>query len=188
MQDKSVCRQDVLHELACGSSAPRVSVALDPSASETWLTGRALALLSASTLLLWYADIILLRMSKPPKEKSERPTHSVTNSRTTPVRAPSPRRMLAPPLSNPNIVVSQPIAGPDEQEFSRRLKISPNSPRSSHSKAQNGTGSTTKQLYNPNADSIRRSMMTSEPDAMSDGASSSYAHRGVPAQSSSTLR
>ena len=129
------------------------------------------------------------RLTKP-KERPDRPDRpdkpaaSSAVSRSTP-RAPSPRRMHAPPIPSPNIVVSQPTSDPypDEQEFSRRLKISSSSPRASHSKAHNGaSGSNTKHLYNPNADPMRRPVVTAEPEAMSDGDSSSYAPRAAPVQ------
>ncbi|KAH8108120.1 hypothetical protein BXZ70DRAFT_997629 [Cristinia sonorae] len=119
-----------------------------------------------------------------PKERQDRPAAPSSSSRP-PQRAPSPRRMLHSPLPTPDIVVSHPVSDPypDEQEFSRRLKISATSPRASHSKPQNGGPSAPpKQLYNPNTDPIRRPLMTAEPDAMSDAGSSSYAPRAVAAQ------
>ena len=59
----------------------------------------------------------------------------------------------------------------DPDDFSRRLKISHSSPRAAHARpAANGSPG---KLYNPNADPVRRPIMTAEPDAMSDAASSS---------------
>ncbi|CAL1704092.1 unnamed protein product [Somion occarium] len=123
------------------------------------------------------------QMSRP-KERPERahPSSSST-SRVAAARSPSPRKLLAP---NPNIIVSRSHSPePDVQDFSRRLKISPASPRAAHSRAQNGSSShPVAKLYNPNApEPGRKAVITAEPDAMSDGASSSYAPRaGVPSR------
>ena len=110
-----------------------------------------------------------------PRERPERPPQPSTSSpRPSTARPSSPRRLHAPPISNPNIVVSE--ASPsymdaDADDFSRRLKISPNSPRAAHARpAANGSPG---KLYNPNTDPIRRPAVTTEPEAMSDGASSS---------------
>ncbi len=117
-----------------------------------------------------------------PKEKAERTHVSSTSTSRASGRPPSPRRLRAPPIPNPNIIVSQPSpqadAGPDEQEFTRRLKISPSSPRSS--KVEHGSPRAAGRLYNPNSELARRAPITTEPDAMSDAASSSYAPRGGP--------
>lgn len=68
----------------------------------------------------------------------------------------------------------------DPDEFSRRLKITANSPRSSHTRANGATSNTQAgKLYNPNSDSSRKPVLTAEPDAISDAASSSYAPRGL---------
>ncbi|THH33993.1 hypothetical protein EUX98_g312 [Antrodiella citrinella] len=114
-----------------------------------------------------------------PKDRPDRPTGSAATSRSAAARAPSPRRMLA---SNPNIVVSHPSADPipDAQEFSR-LNISPGSPRTS--RTHNGApGSSSKHLFNPNAEPLRRQILIAEPEPMSDGDSSSYAPRAPPIQ------
>lgn len=93
--------------------------------------------------------------------------------------------MRAPSAANPNIVVSQPSPSadhiPDEYDFSRRLKISPSSPRNTHSKQEHSSPRAQQgRLYNPNTDGVRPRAVTAEPDAMSDAASSAYAPR-VPA-------
>ncbi|KAF7797066.1 hypothetical protein EIP86_008258 [Pleurotus ostreatoroseus] len=82
-------------------------------------------------------------------------------------------------MPSPSIIVSQPSPSadhaPDEHDFSRRLRISPASPRrAEHSspRAQQG------RLYNPNTDGVRPRPVVAEPDAMSDAASSAYAPRG----------
>ncbi|KAI0637215.1 hypothetical protein C8Q77DRAFT_554722 [Trametes polyzona] len=118
-----------------------------------------------------------------PRERPDRAQPS-TSSRPTTTRPSSPRRLHAPPVPNPNIVVSE--ASPshmdaDPDDFSRRLKISSyGSPRASHARpAANGSPG---KLYNPNTDPIRRPAMTSEPEAMSDGASSSHSPRAIPAR------
>ncbi|OCH95657.1 hypothetical protein OBBRIDRAFT_767535 [Obba rivulosa] len=122
--------------------------------------------------------------STKPRERAERPQiSSATTARPT-ARQPSPRRMHAPPAtaSAPSIVVSQPPSSrmdavPDE--FSRRLKISATSPRPSHAKAQDASGSPKGKLWNPNTDPIRKpQVLVAEPDTISDAASSSYAPRG----------
>ena len=65
----------------------------------------------------------------------------------------------------------------DPDDFSRRLKISPSSPRTAHARpAANGSPG---KLYNPHTDPIRRPVVTHEPDAMSDGASSSHSPRAM---------
>ncbi|KAL4251674.1 hypothetical protein ABKN59_003762 [Abortiporus biennis] len=118
------------------------------------------------------------------KERPERPqVSSASTSRAPPVRSSSPRRLHAPPLPNPNIVVSQPQSNqpdtlPDEHDFSRRLKISPTSPRASH--RTNGSPIPNGKLFDPNGESRKRNVITAEPDAMSDAASSSYAPRVAP--------
>lgn len=111
------------------------------------------------------------------KDKSDRPQPSSSSTSRPQVRSPSPRRPHPTPLPNPNIIVHP---EPDEQDFSRRLKISPSSPRHMH-KSSNSAMSPGK-LYNPNSDSPRRVLITAEPDAMSDAGSSSYAPR-APLQS-----
>ena len=66
----------------------------------------------------------------------------------------------------------------DADDFSRRLKISPHSPRAAHARpAANGSPG---KLYNPNTDPIRRPVISAEPDAMSDAASSSHSPRAMP--------
>ena len=98
------------------------------------------------------------------------------------MQPPSPRRTHAPPIAHPSIVVSQPSplheSTPDEHEFSRKLKIAPSSPRHTHSRAEHSSPRGSGRLYNPNADAPRRHIVTAEPDAMSEAASSSYAPRG----------
>ncbi|RDX48390.1 hypothetical protein OH76DRAFT_671253 [Lentinus brumalis] len=128
--------------------------------------------------------IIALRRKQAtaaPRERPERPSQPSTSSpRPSTARPSSPRRLHAPPILNPNIVVSE--ASPsqveaDPDEFSRRLKISPNSPRTAHARpAANGSPG---KLYNPNTDPIRRPVITSEPDTMSEGASSSQSPRAM---------
>ncbi|KAI9064193.1 hypothetical protein FKP32DRAFT_1603074 [Trametes sanguinea] len=110
-----------------------------------------------------------------PRERPER-TQPSSSSRPPTARPLSPRRLHAPPVPSPNIVVSE--ASPshmdaDSEDFSRRLKISYSSPRTSHARpAANGS-----------PDPIRRpAMMTAEPEAMSDAASSSHSPRAVPAR------
>ncbi|KAI8998858.1 hypothetical protein BD414DRAFT_476257 [Trametes punicea] len=116
-----------------------------------------------------------------PRERPER-TQPLP-SRPSTARPSSPRRLHVPPIPSPNIVVSE--ASPsqmdaDPDDFSRRLKISYNSPRASHARpAANGSPG---KLYNPNTDPIRRTVITTEPEAMSDGASSSQSPRAVPAR------
>ncbi|CCM02870.1 uncharacterized protein FIBRA_04983 [Fibroporia radiculosa] len=111
-----------------------------------------------------------------PRDRPDRPP-AVSPSR--PPRPSSPRRLHAPPLPNPNIVVSHPTTmEADPDDFSRRLRISANSPRSSHSKPVPGPSSVSpKRLYNPDADHSRRHILTAEPDTISDATSSSYAPR-----------
>ncbi|KAI0371731.1 hypothetical protein BV20DRAFT_978724 [Pilatotrama ljubarskyi] len=118
-----------------------------------------------------------------PRERPEK-TQPSSSSRPTIARPSSPRRSHAPPVPNPNIVVSE--ASPshmdaDPDDFSRRLKISSyGSPRASHARpAANGSPG---KLYNPNTDPIRRTAVTAEPESMSDGASSSHSPRAVPAR------
>ncbi|KAI0781175.1 hypothetical protein BD413DRAFT_620672 [Trametes elegans] len=118
--------------------------------------------------------------SAAPRERPERAQPS-SSSRPTTARPSSPRRLHAPPIPNPNIVVSeaspsQPDADPED--FSRRLKISYGSPRASHARpAANGSPG---KLYNPNTDPIRRpAAVTSEPEVMSDASSS---HSPAPPQ------
>ncbi|GBE82472.1 hypothetical protein SCP_0408560 [Sparassis crispa] len=126
--------------------------------------------------------------SSRPREKAERSSQPSSTARTPPPRPPSPRKLHAPPLPNPNIIVSQPSPlhmEADADEFSRRLKISAASSRASHSKPHHaspvGGSSPSRVLYNPNADPIRKPViLTAEPDTMSDGGSSSYAPRGPP--------
>ncbi|KAH9946315.1 uncharacterized protein BXZ73DRAFT_86461 [Epithele typhae] len=91
----------------------------------------------------------------------------------------SPRRLHAPPMPNPSIVVSEgsPQYEADPDDFSRRLKISSSSPRGPHARpAANGSPG---KLYDPNTDSVRKTAphVTAEPDAMSDAASSSHSPR-----------
>ncbi|KAI0721532.1 hypothetical protein C8T65DRAFT_705109 [Cerioporus squamosus] len=128
--------------------------------------------------------IIALRRKQAtaaPRERPERPPQPSTSSpRPSTARPSSPRRLHAPPILNPNIVVSE--ASPshmeaDPDDFSRRLRISPNSPRTAHARpAANGSPG---KLYNPNTDPIRRPAITSEPETMSDGASSSHSPRAI---------
>ncbi|KAI0928296.1 hypothetical protein AcW2_004349 [Taiwanofungus camphoratus] len=119
-----------------------------------------------------------------PREKTDRPPLVPASSTVRPARPPSPRKLHAPPLPNPNIVVSHPSLlsmEADADEFSRRLKISATSPRAAHSKTQNVNGSaggSPGKLYNPNTDTIRKPVITAEPDNISDATSSSYAPRG----------
>ncbi|KAJ8482289.1 hypothetical protein ONZ51_g5452 [Trametes cubensis] len=106
--------------------------------------------------------------SAAPRERPEKP-QPTSSSRPTTARPSSPRRLHAPPIPNPNIVVSE--ASPshmdaDPDDFSRRLKISYGSPRASHARpAANGSPG---KLYNPNTDPVRRPVMTAEPEAMSE--------------------
>ncbi|KAH9853995.1 hypothetical protein C2E23DRAFT_727275 [Lenzites betulinus] len=117
-----------------------------------------------------------------PRERPDRAQPS-SSSRPPAAHPSSPRRLHAPPIPNPNIVVSE--ASPshmeaDPEDFSRRLKISYGSPRASHARpAANGSPG---KLYNPNTDPVRRPAMTAEPEVMSDGASSSHSPRAVPAR------
>ncbi|PIL23779.1 hypothetical protein GSI_13529 [Ganoderma sinense ZZ0214-1] len=120
----------------------------------------------------------------PPRERPERPSQpSSSTPRPSTARPSSPRRLHAPPIPSPDIIVSE--ASPshleaDADDFSRRLKISPHSPRAAHARpAANGSPG---KLYNPNTDPIRRSVITAEPDAMSDAASSSHSPRAMPAR------
>lgn len=123
-----------------------------------------------------------------PKERTERPPAPSTSTARIPAHPASPRRMHAPPAPHPAIVVSQPSphadGAPDEHEFSRKLKIQPSSPRHGHSRAEHSSPRGSGRLYNPHADPPRRQMVTAEPDAMSDEASSSYAPRGPAPQAS----
>ncbi|KAI0665042.1 hypothetical protein C8Q70DRAFT_904630 [Cubamyces menziesii] len=118
--------------------------------------------------------------SAAPRERPEKP-QPTSSSRPTTARPSSPRRLHAPPIPNPNIVVSE--ASPshmdaDPDDFSRRLKISYGSPRASHARpAANGSPG---KLYNPNTDPVRRPVMTAEPEAMSEGASGSQSPRAIP--------
>ncbi|KAI0340639.1 hypothetical protein BDW22DRAFT_1346852 [Trametopsis cervina] len=113
-----------------------------------------------------------------PKERSDRPQPSKTQPHPQ-----SPRRMHAPPIAHPNIIVSQasPQAdgAPDEQDFERRLKISHASPRHVHKRAEHTSPRGAGRLYNPNTDNIRRPTMTAEPDGMSEDDSASVARSGV---------
>ncbi|KAJ2968026.1 hypothetical protein NUW54_g13336 [Trametes sanguinea] len=83
-----------------------------------------------------------------PRERPER-TQPSSSSRPTTARPLSPRRLHAPPVPSPNIVVSE--ASPsqmdaDSEDFSRRLKISYSSPRTSHARpAANGSPGNTVQ-------------------------------------------
>ncbi|TFY56018.1 hypothetical protein EVJ58_g7892 [Rhodofomes roseus] len=108
-----------------------------------------------------------------------RELHKAIGSSSTPrpTRAPSPRRPHAPQHPSPNIVVDQSSPSAmeaDADDFSRRLKITAaSSPRpSARAQAGPSSGSPGK-LYNPNSDSPRRVILTAEPEAMSDAASSS---------------
>ena len=133
-----------------------------------------------STRCVRFSDDLRLRRSAAPRERPERP-QPTSSSRPTTARPSSPRRLHAPPIPNPNIVVSE--ASPshmdaDPDDFSRRLKISYGSPRASHARpAANGSPG---RLYNPNTDSVRRPVMTAEPEAMSEGASGSQSPRAIP--------
>ena len=115
------------------------------------------------------------------RDRPERPPQPSSSTPKLPTARPSsPRRTHAPPMPHPNIVVSEvsPQVEADPDEFSRRLKISPSSPRAAHARpAANGSPG---KLYNPNADPIRRPVITAEPDAMSDAASSSHSPRAMP--------
>ncbi|EJF57213.1 hypothetical protein DICSQDRAFT_174166 [Dichomitus squalens LYAD-421 SS1] len=63
---------------------------------------------------------------------------------------------------------------------SRVASRSPLIPRAAHARpAANGSPG---KLYNPNSDPIRRPVISAEPDAMSDAASSSYSPRAVPSR------
>ena len=138
------------------------------------------------------SSFLFLSMAAP-RERPERPSQpSSSTPRPSTARPSSPRRLHAPPIPSPNIIVSE--ASPshleaDPDDFSRRLKISPHSPRAAHARpAANGSPG---KLYNPNTDPIRRSVITAEPDAMSDAASSSHSPRAMPArvlQSAQTSR
>ncbi|KAG6333998.1 hypothetical protein ID866_5081 [Astraeus odoratus] len=116
------------------------------------------------------------RTERPPTSPStSRPASQLPNpSAASPLTSQtntSPRR----PHASPNVVVSRPEADPDD--FSRRLRIS-NSPRPQQQTKQQHPG----RLYNPDADPIpmRR---TTEPEAISDATSSSYAPRNAPVSS-----
>ncbi|EED78536.1 predicted protein [Postia placenta Mad-698-R] len=114
-----------------------------------------------------------------PRERAERPP--LPSSSTLRPRPPSPRRLHAPLHPNPSIIVSQSSSSAmeaDADDFSRRLKISASSPRTSHAKPHAGPSGSPGKLYNPNADYSRRPILTAEPDTISDAASSSYAPRG----------
>ncbi|KIP06005.1 hypothetical protein PHLGIDRAFT_73330 [Phlebiopsis gigantea 11061_1 CR5-6] len=117
-----------------------------------------------------------------PKERAERPSAPSTSTSRNPAHPPSPRRTLAQSIMNPSIVVSQPSphpdSTPDEHEFTRKLKIAPTSPRHTHSRAEHTSPRGSGKLYNPHAEPPRRQLVTAEPDAMSETASSSYAPRG----------
>ncbi|EJF65625.1 hypothetical protein DICSQDRAFT_77263 [Dichomitus squalens LYAD-421 SS1] len=131
--------------------------------------------------------IIALRRKQAtaaPRERPDRPSQPSTSSpRLSTARPSSPRKSYAPPVSHPNIIVSE--ASPshmeaDADDFSRRLKISPHSPRAAHARpAANGSPG---KLYNPNSDPIRRPVISAEPDAMSDAASSSHSPRAMPSR------
>lgn len=88
----------------------------------------------------------------------------------------------------PSIVVSHAFAaadsGPDEQDFSRRLRLTPASPRQTHARAEHSSSRGAGKLYNPHAEPSRRPNVTAEPDAMSEAASSSYAPRPPPPHAS----
>ncbi|EPT05882.1 hypothetical protein FOMPIDRAFT_1044363 [Fomitopsis schrenkii] len=121
--------------------------------------------------------------STKPRERADRnPAPSGSPSTSRPTRAPSPRRLHAPPLPTPNITVNQPTPSAmeaDADDFSRRLKITAaSSPRPSPRPQAGPSSGSPNRLYNPNADSPRRAILTAEPEAMSDAASSSYAPRG----------
>lgn len=130
--------------------------------------------------LLHPAPVSLIK----PKERTDRPPAPSTSTARSPIRPPSPRRTHAPPTMNPSIVVSQPTlqhsSAPDEHEFSRKLKITPSSPRHGHARGEHSSPRGSGKLYNPHADPPRRQIVTAEPDAMSEAASSSYAPRQPP--------
>ncbi|KZT11502.1 uncharacterized protein LAESUDRAFT_643103 [Laetiporus sulphureus 93-53] len=122
-----------------------------------------------------------------PKERAERPL-IVSSSTVRPTRPASPRKLHAPPLTNTSNPLSQSTGRAveaDADEFSRRLNISAQSPRSMHSRSHAGpSGGSPGKLYNPNAESVSRHVLTAEPESMSDAASSSYASRGPVLQAS----
>ena len=126
----------------------------------------------------------VLASTTKPKERTDRPPAPSASTARSPVHPSSPRRTHAPPAMNPSIVVSQPgpqhAGAPDEHEFSRKLKIAPSSPRHSHARGEHNSPRGSGKLYNPHADLPRRPMVTAEPDAMSEAASSSYAPRQPP--------
>lgn len=140
------------------------------------------------TRILLSLTMTALSATKP-RERAERTPLSSISTPRPPARPPIPRRLRAPPLAHPNIIVSQASPSgdttPDEHEFSRRLKISPSSPRNAHAKADHASPRATGgRLYNPNGDGVRRGAMTGEPDAMSDAASGAYVPRATSAHPS----
>ena len=82
-------------------------------------------------------------------------------------------RLYAFPTPSPNIIVSMvsPQIEADLDNFSRRLKISPNSPHAVH--AWPTANSSPGKLYNLNTDPVQRPVVMMEPDTMSDTTSSS---------------
>ncbi|KAI0085483.1 hypothetical protein BDY19DRAFT_966394 [Irpex rosettiformis] len=111
-----------------------------------------------------------------PKERPDRPVPSASTS-SKPLPTPRPQSPHRKMHAQPSIVVSQATPqiehGPDDEDFTRRLKISHSSPRhATHKRVEQhqhtsprGSG----RLYNPNTDSIiRRPVITAEPDGMSE--------------------
>ncbi|GJE97087.1 hypothetical protein PsYK624_132970 [Phanerochaete sordida] len=126
------------------------------------------------------------------KERTDRPQVPSTSTAKSLPHPPSPRRTHAPPSMTPSIIVSQAsplhVGAPDEHEFSRKLKIAPSSPRHAHVRGEHSSPRGSGKLYNPHADPPRRQIITAEPDAMSEAASSSYAPRQAPQPSRSHHR
>ena len=128
-----------------------------------------------------------------PKDRPERPQAPSSSTPRALLHPPSPRRTQPPGIIHPSIIVSQPVPqpvahpylAPDEHEFSRKLKIAPTSPRHHHARAEHSSPRASGRLYNPHAESSRRQqLVTAEPDAMSEAASSSYAPRAPVPQTS----
>ncbi|KAI0693720.1 hypothetical protein BC835DRAFT_1406670 [Cytidiella melzeri] len=117
--------------------------------------------------------------SSKPKERPDRPQSSSSPSKPQ-SHSQSPRRMLA----QPNIIVSQPNPQaetvPDEHDFDRRLKISHTSPRHVHKRLEHTSPRGAGRLYNPHTDPIRRTIMTAEPEGMSEEDSAAGARNGTP--------
>ena len=108
------------------------------------------------------------------RERPERPSQpSMSTPRPSSPRPSSPCRLHVLPMPSQNIIVSEvpPQMEANLDDFSRRLKLCPNSPRAAHSRpaANDSPG----KLYNQNAEPVRRPVTTMEPGAISNTASSS---------------